>query len=111
LSLLHFAEIKKGDISLTPQGHTFAHMDVDERKSLFAKHLLSHIPLVALIKRVLEERTLHQAPFTRFRFELEDFMTEEDANETLRTVIDWGRYAELFAYNEHSNCFNLDNPS
>lgn len=111
LILLHFAEIKTGDIYLTEPGHTFANMDVDERKYLFGRHLIKYIPLAALIKRVLEERTLHQAPFTRFSFELEDFMTEEYAAETLRAIIDWGRYAELFAYDEQSNNFNLDNPS
>src|SRR5207342_1762714 len=39
------------------------------------------------------------APAARFRNELEDYMSEEYADETLKAVVSWGRYAELFAYN------------
>ena len=38
-------------------------------------------------------------------------MSEEDADKTLRAVISWARYAEVFAYDESSGVFSLDNPS
>jgi NitT/TauT family transport system ATP-binding protein len=37
-------------------------------------------------------------------------MSEEVAEETLSAVITWGRYAELFAYDEQSQAFSLENP-
>ena len=46
----------------------------------------------------------------RFRDELEDFMSEDYAARTLRSVIQWGRYAELFAYDEVGDSFSLDDP-
>ena len=38
-------------------------------------------------------------------------MSEDYADETLRAVIGWGRYAEVFAYDEPADLFSLDNPT
>jgi NitT/TauT family transport system ATP-binding protein len=38
-------------------------------------------------------------------------MAEEAAEETLRTVISWGRYAEALAYDDNQQAFSLDNPA
>jgi NitT/TauT family transport system ATP-binding protein len=37
-------------------------------------------------------------------------MSAEAAEQTLRAVIDWGRYAEAFAYDAHTQTFSLENP-
>jgi NitT/TauT family transport system ATP-binding protein len=111
LQLLRFAELAEGDLRLTDAGKRFVRGDPDERKKLFAQHLVTYVPLAGHIKCVLDERASHRAPATRFRDELEDQMSEEDAEKTLRAVISWARYAEVFAYDEHSGVFSLDNPS
>jgi len=111
LQMLRFAELAGGDIRLTEGGNEFAKGDTDERKRLFSQHLLSYVPLAAYIRRVLDERASHTAPKTRFFDELEDHMTEEAAEETLRTIISWGRYAEAFAYDDQSQSFSLENPT
>jgi NitT/TauT family transport system ATP-binding protein len=84
LQLLRFTEISEGDIRLTDPGKRFVHADVDERKRLFSQHLLSYVPLAGHIKRVLDERSTHRAPASRFRDELEDYMSEASADTTLR---------------------------
>ena len=111
LQLMRFAETAEGDVKLTEAGRTFVVSELDARKRLFAHHLLAYVPLAALIKRVLDERPSHRAPFTRFSEELEDHMSEERAETTMRAVISWGRYAELFGYDEQAKEFNLDNPA
>ena len=111
LQVLRFARLNDGDIVLTEAGKRFANLGTDDRKKLFADHLLSFVPVVGLIRRVLDERPTHTAPIARFRNELEDYMSEGYAQETLRTAISWGRYAELFAYDEASDTFNLEDPS
>jgi NitT/TauT family transport system ATP-binding protein len=110
LALLRFAEVAHGDIRLTEAGRRFVESDVDARKRLFADHLKAHVPIAALIRRVLDERPSGRAPYRRFSEELEDFMSEEFATETLAAVIDWGRYAELFAYDEQAQAFSLEDP-
>jgi NitT/TauT family transport system ATP-binding protein len=110
LQLMRFAELAEGDIALTDAGRRFAQADVDTRKRLFAEQVLAYVPLLQHICRVLDDRPGHQAPADRFQAELEDHMTAADAERTLRTVIAWGRYAELFAYDEESGIFSLENP-
>lgn len=110
LQMLRFAEIEGGDIRLTDAGRKFATANTDERKRLFARHLLSYVPLAAHIRRVLDERAQHTAPRSRFLDELEDYMTTESAERTLRAVISWGRYAEIFAYDDDAARFSLENP-
>jgi NitT/TauT family transport system ATP-binding protein len=110
LQLLRFAEVAHGDIKLTPDGRQFVEGDSDARKKLFGRQLLAHVPIVALIRRVLDERPTHNAPRRRFSEELEDVMSEDYAEETLDAAINWGRYAELFAYDEQAQAFSLENP-
>jgi NitT/TauT family transport system ATP-binding protein len=111
LQLLRFAEVEHGDIRLTDPGKRFARAGLDDRKRLFAQHLTTYVPLAGHIKRVLDERAGHHAPASRFRDELEDSMSEENADRTLRAVISWARYAEVFAYDEDSGVFSLENPT
>jgi NitT/TauT family transport system ATP-binding protein len=110
LQLLRFAEFEEGDLKLTALGRRFVDMDVDQRKKAFGDEVLAHIPLASHIKRVLDERPSHRAPATRFREELEDYMSEDYAERTLRSIINLGRYGELFAYDENSQTFSYENP-
>jgi len=110
LQLLRFAELRGADFVLTPAGRQYAGADVDARKAQFAQALLGHVPLAGHIRRILDERANKEAPARRFRDELEDHMSEEYADETLRTVTLWGRYAEIFAYDEDSDRFSLEDP-
>ncbi len=108
LQLMRFAELHGADIQLTPAARRYAQADVDTRKAMFAQALLAHVPLAQHIRRVLDERAGHVAPARRFRDELEDHMSPEYADETLRTVTHWGRYAEVFAYDEDDDRFSLE---
>ena len=110
LQLLKLADFEEGDIKLTPLGQRFVDMDVDQRKKVIGEQALANIPLASHIKRVLDERPSHRAPASRFREELEDYMSEDYADRTLRTVINLGRYGELFAYDENAQTFSYENP-
>jgi NitT/TauT family transport system ATP-binding protein len=111
LQMLRFAELEGGDLKLTAEGLAFAHADLDERKRIFLRHLLTYVPLAAHIRRVLDERASHSARKSRFIDELEDFMSEEAADQTLRAVLRWARYAEAFAYDDENAMFSLENPT
>jgi NitT/TauT family transport system ATP-binding protein len=111
LQTLRLAELEGGDIRLTEAGLAFARSETDERKNLFAHQLLAHVPLAAHVRHVLDERSTHLAPKSRFLDELEDYMTEQSAEQTLRALISWGRYAEIFAYDDQRQLFSLENPA
>jgi NitT/TauT family transport system ATP-binding protein len=108
LQLFGFAVLEEGDILLTDLGRRYVEADTDERKQIFAEALRQHVPLVNLIRGVLDERWNHRASAVRFRDELEDHMSPDYAADTLRTVIAWGRYAELFSYDEEAEQFSLE---
>src|SRR5262249_35846401 len=111
LQMLRFVDVEGGDIKLTEAGMKFAKASLDERKEMFRRHLLAYVPLAAHVRRVLDERASHRAPRSRFSDELEDHMTEEAAEQTLRAVIAWARYGELFAYDDQTKAFTLENPT
>lgn len=111
LQLMRFAELEGRRIRLTQPARRYDAADVDERKQIFARQLLAYVPLAAHIRRVLDDRASHQAPASRFRDELEDFMSEPRADETLDAIVSWGRYAEVFAYDDDEDRFSLDNPA
>jgi NitT/TauT family transport system ATP-binding protein len=108
LAMLRLAELEEGDIRLTDSGRRFVEAETDERKAIFAAALTSHVRLAAAIRRTLDERWNHRAQALRFRDELEDHMSPDYADETLRAVIGWGRYAELFSYDEEAEQFSLE---
>jgi NitT/TauT family transport system ATP-binding protein len=111
LRLMRFADIEGRTIRLTAAARRYDAAEVDARKQLFAQHLLAYVPLAAHIRRVLDDRASHQAPATRFRDEIEDFMSEAYAEETMDAVVSWGRFAEIFAYDEDDDRFSLDDPA
>jgi NitT/TauT family transport system ATP-binding protein len=107
LHLLELAELTEGAIKLTAAGGVFARSGTEERKQLLKEHLLRFFPLISHICQVLEEREEHEAPRERFELELQDHMNRSDADATLRTAIDLGRFAEIFVYDDSRQAFSL----
>jgi len=110
LEILRFAQVSTGDIELNAVGKAFAAANILERKKIFAEQLLKYIPLAIYIRRVLDERPEHHASKERFLGELEDYLSEDVASEVMRVIIDWGRYAEIFAYDYNTGQLSLENP-
>ena len=110
LQMLGYADLAAGDIVLTPIGRDFAEADTQTRKKSFARQLVARIPLAAYIRSVLDERPGHSAPSVRFLSELEDYLSDSAAEQTLRAVMNWGRYAELYTYDDAAETFSLALP-
>lgn len=110
LDILRFARIQDGDIALTSSGSAFAHADILEKKEIFADHLTRYIPLAKYIRQVLDESPGHRANEERFLDELDQYLSEEESKRVLTTAIDWGRYAEMFAYNVNNRVLSLEDP-
>ena len=96
---------------MTAAGRVFTQSGTEEQKRLFREYLIRFVPLAAHIARVLDDRRNHRAPRARFATELEDHMPRREAEPTLRTVIAWGRYAELFAYDDRKRSFLAVTPA
>jgi len=110
LEILRFAKVSKGDITITEDGKAFVDADILERKKIFSIHLKKYVPLARYIYDQLIRHPRHRALEENFLSLLEDYLSESEAERVLRTVIEWGRYAELFAYDYNSGVLSLENP-
>jgi NitT/TauT family transport system ATP-binding protein len=110
LEILGFAKVSAGDTALSDLGKQFANAHLQERKKLFAERLLDKVPLARYIIRVLDEKAGHRVSEERFLSKLESYLSDKEAERVLRTMIDWGRYAEIFAYDFNTGILSLENP-
>lgn len=110
LEILGFAKVSDGDIQLGELVRQFDEADLQARKQMFAHCLLEKIPLARYIRRILDEKPGHRVSEERFLTKLEDYFSEKEADRVLRTMIDWGRYAEIFAYDFNTGMLSLENP-
>lgn len=107
-TVLGFAQVQEGDIRLTEVGRLFADGDIQERKQTFQEAVAGTIVLVGQILNALHQaphRAMNEEFFMEF---LEHHFTEDEAWRQLETAIDWGRYAELFAYDEQAGQLYLE---
>jgi NitT/TauT family transport system ATP-binding protein len=110
LDMLRFVKIIDGELTLTDYGKKFAEADILKRKQIFAEHLLKYLPIVAKIKQTLDQDVSHKALKEFFLEELKINFSIEESERILRTIISWGRYAELFSYDYDSGELSLENP-
>jgi len=99
---LKFIDTTGGDISVTELGKVFAEADVLEKKEIFRKQLLANVPFIQQIVQVLQNKSNHRMPVEFFIELLETRFSTSEAQAQMEIAIDWGRYAELFAYDEDS---------
>lgn len=111
LELLAFAKVGSGKISLTDLGRLYATADVLDQKNMFAKQLLMHVPLASYILRLLQEDDNHKINKKELSRLLESKLSTSAAEEVLTTIIDWSRFAEIFAYNANAETLSLEDPS
>lgn len=109
-SLLGFAQIEEGDIVLTDLGRRFVTSDILESKEVFRQAVLQNVMLVNQILNAVRgahRRRMNEEFFIEW---LQHHFTEDEAWRQLETAVDWGRYAELFAYDEEAGVLYLEEP-
>jgi NitT/TauT family transport system ATP-binding protein len=106
--LLGLARIEAGDIELTAPGRRFATEGILERKEIFREQVLKTVQLIQQVHNSLRSKSSRAMPAEFFLNVLEKHFQREEAEEQLDTAIDWGRYAELFGYDEDANQLVLE---
>jgi len=108
LELLGLARVQEGDIELTEIGRRYAAASLLERKEIFRTQALERCLQLAQIARVLGQKANGRMNREFFVDALEQNFGEEEAERQVDTLIDWGRYAELFAYDQESRQLYLE---
>ena len=105
--LLGFATISQGDITLTVLGDTFADASILGRKEIFATRI-RRLPfirwLLEMLKAADHQRLERDVLLTALKLEF----PPEEAERQMETMANWGRYAELFAYDDDDDVFYLE---
>ncbi len=107
LELLGFATIFQGDITLTTLGETFAEASILLRKEIFAKRALK-VPLVQWLLEHLSRMERKELEYSTVQSELVGEFPPEEAERQLDTIVNWGRYAELLAYDDSTGLIFLE---
>lgn len=104
--LMSFALVDQGDIVLTPLGQTFAEASILTRKEIMAGRAL-RLPMIRWIYETLQQDDDHRIAedyfLDKLRLDFGDY-----AGEQLDTAIDWGRYAELYAFDDDTDELYLE---
>jgi NitT/TauT family transport system ATP-binding protein len=105
--LLGFATITGGDIALTPLGETFAEASILARKEMFGARI-RRLPVFRWLLSMLQASHEKRLEWSVAQKALELEFREEEARRQLETIINWGRYTELLAYDDTRECFYLE---
>ena len=105
IDLLGLGDIEAGDVYLTPAGIRFAEAGVLEEKDVFREQARASVQLIQQILAALEKAPAHRVRQDALLKELTSSFSLDEAERQLDTAIDWGRYAELFAYDDHDGIF------
>lgn len=100
--LMDLVVLKEGDIFLNPIAFKFISGSIDERKQIIRNQSLNHIRLVKQIYNLLTAKQNQRIPEELLLDILQNHFSPHEAKRQLDTAIDWGRYAELYSYDEPS---------
>jgi NitT/TauT family transport system ATP-binding protein len=105
--ILGFVSTPAGDVVLEPLGRQFLEGDVNQRKLLVREQLKKHSLFSYLVRllRGQEERALEKEVVLEH---LAMLLPNEPPEKLFHTLVNWGRYAELFGYNKDEDRFYLD---
>lgn len=105
--ILGFVSTPYGDVVLEPLGKQFIESEINQRK-LIVREQLKQIGLFAYLMRLLraqEDRSLSKEVVLEH---LAMLLPNERPETMFATIVNWGRFAELFGYNKDEDRFYLD---
>ena len=101
---LGLVRIASGDIELTADGRRVAAAEEPERKERLRERLRK-LPLLAAIRKAVDQSEDGRAPKQRFIEVLSDHFSASESDRQLATAVDWGRYGELFDFDPDAEEF------
>jgi len=105
--MLGFAIVSSGDVMLPPLGETFAEASILARKEIFATRA-RRVPLVRWILSSLRSSPEGSVSHEMLETVLQWDFSREEATRQMDTAINWGRYSELFAFDDDTETLYLE---
>jgi len=105
--LLGFANASEGDVQIARDGKEFAEADIPTRKIIFRRAALEHVSMLQQMKSTLESKSDHTMPLEFFRDILDEYFAQDDVDRQIDTLLNWGRYAEIFTFDSENDSIRL----
>jgi NitT/TauT family transport system ATP-binding protein len=96
--LLGFAEVEHGDVTITAAGKEFAVAGVHRSHEIFKEQLLKHIPFASTVVQAIKKKKDGRIRKEFLLDILDEHFSDAEAERQFQTLVDWGRYAQLFEY-------------
>lgn len=105
--LLGLVNTPGGDVVVENFGHEVLDGSITDRKELIRKKL-EELTVFKSVGEFLASKEDGEATREEVLEKLAELIPNEDAESSFSTVVNWGRYAEMFGYNDDSQTFYLD---
>ncbi len=100
--MLGFVVLREGDVEITKEGRAFGEADIQSQKHMFREAALHNIAILRLIENTLHAKRDHAIGEEFFRDILDEHFSEDEVERQFSTVLNWGRYAEIFDYDSEN---------
>ncbi len=105
--LLGLVNTPGGDVVIEKLGETISRAKINARKGLI-KTQIQKLPVFKKLVQFLNDKEDREATRDQLIEQLAEMIPNENAEQTFSTLVNWGRYAELFGYNDDTETFYLD---
>ncbi len=105
--LFDFVDTPKNMVVLTEFGKRFVEGDVNVRKRMMHE-ILKSLRLPQLLEQRLRSSEKYMMSYDAGLASIHEWLPNENAEQVLDTLIQWGRYGELFGYNDDTKEIYLD---
>jgi NitT/TauT family transport system ATP-binding protein len=104
--MLDFVQTPQHDVLLTPLGRTLVAGSTAEQKRLVKEQLLK-LKIFELLVRLIKVQEDQHLPVEDLLHELQVALPHEKPRPLLRTLLSWGRYAEIISYDQRRHILRL----
>jgi NitT/TauT family transport system ATP-binding protein len=105
-AMLGFAEVRHGEVTIADAGREFATSGVHRSHQIFKEQLLKHIPFASAVAEAVRQRKDGRVGKEFLLDILDEHFSESEAERQFQTLVDWGRYAQLFEYDADEERLN-----
>ena len=105
--MLEFLDTPKNNVVVTELGHRFLDLDINERKKVLNAQLRK-LGTFRYVIHILEEAKNHAMAEDIVMEELAMRLPTQDTEAMFKTIIGWGRFAELFGYSQEAGMLSLE---
>ncbi len=97
-AMLGFAEVAHGDVMMAPAGREFATAGVHRSHQIFKEQLLKNVPFISTVTEAIRQKRDGRIGKEFLLDILDEHFSAAESEKQFQTLVDWGRYAQLFEY-------------